>query len=133
MISKLVKGRRKYSCTSCLNVNEPHEKHTETLKADKLRENEPSDTITEQEIENLKLLLSEKETDIEKLDKSQPVNEKIIADMKHEIKNLKKEMQVQSNLIKLKKDKICEKTQTIDQNEKENINYNKGNYWKRKN
>lgn len=48
--------------------------------------------------------------------------------MKHEIKNLKKEMQVQSNLIKLKKDKICEKTQTIDQNEKENINYNKGNY-----
>ena len=53
--------------------------------------------------------------------------------MKHEIKNLKKEMQVQSNLIKLKKGKICEKTQTIDQNEKENINYNKGNYWKRKN
>ena len=48
--------------------------------------------------------------------------------MKHEIKNLKKEMQVQSNLIKLKKGKICEKTQTIDQNEKENINYNKGNY-----
>ena len=65
--------------------------------------------MPEKEIGNLQLLLSEKETAIEKLDESKRVNAKIIADMKHEIENLKNEKQVQANLIKLKKEEIYEK------------------------
>ena len=103
MIASLVKGRRKYSFTSCININETLEECTETLKIYKLGENEPSSTIPEKEIENLQHLLSEKETEIQKLDDSKTVNENIIADMKHEIENLKNEKQVQLNLIKLKK------------------------------
>ena len=80
VIASLVKGGRKYLCTFCINVNESLEKYIGTLKTDKLGENEPSDTITEKEIENVQLLLSEKETEIEKLDRSKTVNEKIIAD-----------------------------------------------------
>ena len=76
MIVSLVKGRRKCSCASCININETLEKYTETLKTDKLGENEPSGTVPEKEIENLQLLLSEKETEIEKLDESKTVNEK---------------------------------------------------------
>ena len=62
--------------------------------------------------------------------------------MKHEIENLKNEKQVQLNLIKLKKEEIYEKNETIEQYEKENSNHklelkkarniNKGNYRKRK-
>ena len=122
MIASLVKGRRKYSCTFCINVNETLEKYIETLKTDKLGENEPSGTITEKEIKNLWLLLSEKETEIEKLDRSKTGNEKVIADMKLEIENLKNENQVQSNLIKLKKEEIYKRNQTIEQYEKENSN-----------
>ena len=85
MIGSLVKGRRKYSCTFCINVNETLEKYIETLKTDKLGENEPSGTITEKENENLQQLLSKKETEIEKLDRSIPVNKKTIVDMKLEI------------------------------------------------
>ena len=85
MIASLVKGRRKYSCTFCINVNETLEKYIETLKTDKLGENEPSGTITEKENENLQQLLSKKETEIEKLDRSIPVNKKTIVDMKLEI------------------------------------------------
>ena len=55
MIASLVKGRRKYSCTSCINVNEALEKYTKTLKTDKLGENEPLGTITEKEIGTLQL------------------------------------------------------------------------------
>ena len=122
MIASLVKGRRKYSCTFCINVNETLEKYIETLKIDKLGENEPSGTITEKEIKNLWLLRSEKETEIEKLDRSKTGNEKVIADMKLEIENLKNENQVQSNLIKLKKEEIYKRNQTIEQYEKENSN-----------
>ena len=43
------------------------------------------------------------------MDESKTLNEKIIADLKHETENLKNEMQVQSNLIKLKKEEISEK------------------------
>ena len=43
--------------------------------------------------------------------------------MKHEIENLKNEKQVQLNLIKLKKEEIYEKNQTIEQYEKENSNH----------
>ena len=60
-----------------------------TLKTNKPGENEPI-TIPEKEIENVQHLLSEKETEIEKLDDSKTVNENKIADMKHEIENLKK-------------------------------------------
>ena len=70
MIGSLVKGRRKYSCTFCINVNETLEKYIEKLKTDKLGENEPSGIITEKVNENLQLLLSEKETEIEKPDRS---------------------------------------------------------------
>ena len=101
MIASLVKGRKKYSCTSCININETLEKHTETLKTYKLGENEPSSTIPEKEIENLQLLLSEKETETEKLDNTKAGNEKIITDMKHEKENLKNEKQVQSNITEL--------------------------------
>ena len=76
MIVSLVKGRREYACTSCININETLEKYTETLKTDKLGENEPSGTVPEKEIKNLQLLLSEKETEIEKPDESKTVNEK---------------------------------------------------------
>ena len=44
-----------------------HLKNTQ-IKTDKLGENEQLDTIPEKEIENLQLLLSEKETTIEKPD-----------------------------------------------------------------
>ena len=77
----------------CINVNEILEKYTETLKTDNLGENEPSGTITEKENKNLWLLFLEKETEIEKLDRIKTVNEKIIADMKLEIENLKNEKQ----------------------------------------
>ena len=68
-------------------------------------------------------LFSEKETEIQKLDDSKTVNENKIADMKHEIENLKNEKQVQLNLIKLKKEEIYEKNQTIEQYEKESSNH----------
>ena len=106
MIASLVKARRKYSCTFCINVNETLEKYIETLKTDTLGENEPSGTIIEKEIENLQLILSEKEIEIEKLDRSKAVNEKLKEDMKLEIENLKNEKQVQPNLIKLKKEEL---------------------------
>ena len=93
-----------------------------TLKTNKPGENEPI-TIPEKEIENVQHLLSEKETEIEKLDDSKTVNENKIADMKHEIENLKNEKQVQLNLIKLKKEEIYEKNETIGQYEKENSNH----------
>ena len=93
-----------------------------TLKTNKPGENEPI-TIPEKEIENVQHLLSEKETEIEKLDDSKTVNENKIADMKHEIENLKNEKQVQLNLIKLKKEEIYEKNQTIEQYEKESSNH----------
>ena len=123
MIASLVKGRRKYSCTSCININETFEKYIKTLKTNKPGENKPSITIPEKEIENLQHLLSKKETEIQKLDDSKTVNENKIADMKHEIENLKNEKQVQLNLIKLKKEEIYEKNQTIEQYEKENSNH----------
>ena len=44
----------------------------------KLGENEPSSIIPEKEIDNLQLLLSEKETETEKLDNTKAGNEKII-------------------------------------------------------
>ena len=93
-----------------------------TLKTNKPGENEPI-TIPEKEIENVQHLLSEKETEIEELDDSKTVNENKIADMKHEIENLKNEKQVQLNLIKLKKEEIYEKNETIEQYEKENSNH----------
>ena len=43
--------------------------------------------------------------------------------MKLEIENLKNKKQVQSNLIKLKKQEIYEKNQTIEQYEKKNSNH----------
>ena len=43
--------------------------------------------------------------------------------MNHEIENLKNEKQVQSNLIKLKKEEIYIKKQTIEQYEKEKSNH----------
>ena len=106
MIASLEKASRKYSCTFCINVSETLEKYIETLKTDTLGENEPSGTIIEKEIENLQLILSEKEIEIEKLDRSKAVNEKLKEDMKLEIENLKNEKQVQPNLIKLKKEEL---------------------------
>ena len=123
MISSLVKGTTKYSCSSCINMNETLEKYTKSLKTYKPGENEPSSTIPEKEIENLQHLLSEKETEIQKLDDSKTVNENKIAHMKHEIENLKNEKQILLNLIKLKKQEIYEKNQTIEQYEKENSNH----------
>ena len=61
MIAILVKGRTKYPCTFCINVIETLEKYAELLKTVKLRENALG-TITEKEMENLKLLVSQKET-----------------------------------------------------------------------
>ena len=123
MIVSLVKGRRKYSCTSCINKNETLGKYAKTFKTNKPGENEPSIIIREKEIENLQHLLSEKETEIQKLDDSKTVNENKIAHMKHEIENLKNEKQILLNLIKLKKEEIYEKNQTIEQYEKENSNH----------
>ena len=123
MIVSVVKGRRKYSCTSCINKNETLGKYAKTFKTNKPGENEPSIIIREKEIENLQHLLSEKETEIQKLDDSKTVNENKIADMKHEIENLKNEKQILLNLIKLKKEEIYEKNQTIEQYEKENSNH----------
>ena len=123
MIVSVVKGRRKYSCTSCINKNETLGKYAKTFKTNKPGENEPSIIIREKEIENLQHLLSEKETEIQKLDDSKTVNENKIADMKHEIGNLKNEKQVQLNLIQLKKQEIYEKYLTIEQYEKENSNH----------
>ena len=123
MIVSVVKGRRKYSCTSCVNKNETLRKYAKTFKTNKPGENEPSIIIREKEIENLQHLLSEKETEIQKLDDSKTVNENKIAHMKHEIENLKNEKQILLNLIKLKKEEIYEKNQTIEQYEKENSNH----------
>ena len=123
MIASLVKGRRKYSCTSCININETFEKYIKTLKTNKPGENKPSITIPEKEIENLQHLLSKKETEIQKLDDSKTVNENKIADTKNEIENLKNKKQVQLNQIKLKKKEIYEKNQAIVQYEKENSNH----------
>ena len=123
MIVSVVKGRRKYSCTSCINKNETLGKYAKTFKTNKPGENEPSIIIREKEIENLQHLLSEKETEIQKLDDSKTVNENKIAHMKHEIENLKNEKQILLNLIKLKKEEIYEKNQTIEQYEKENSNH----------
>ena len=91
MIASLENGRRKYSCTSCININETLEKYTNAWKTYKPGENELSSTIPEKEIERFRHLLSEKETEIQKLDGSKTVNGNIIADMKHEIENLKNE------------------------------------------
>ena len=104
-------------------MNETLEECTETLKIYKLGENEPSSTIPEKEIENLQLLLSEKETETEKLDNTKAGNEKIMTDMKHEKENLKNEKQVQSNRIKVNKEVIYEKNQAIEQYKKENSNH----------
>ena len=43
MIDRLVKGRIKYLCTLCINVNEILEKYKETLKTNKLGKNQASD------------------------------------------------------------------------------------------
>ena len=123
MIASLVKGRRKYLCTSCININETFEKYIKTLKTNKPGENKPSITIPEKEIENLQHLLSKKETEIQKLDDSKTVNENKIADIKNEIENLKNKTQVQLNQIKLKKKEIYEKNHVIEQYEKENSNH----------
>ena len=104
-------------------MNETLEECTETLKIYKLGENEPSSTIPEKEIENLQLLLSEKETETEKLDNTKAGNEKIMTDMKHEKENLKNEKQVQSNITELIKKEIYDKNQTIEQYEKEHSNH----------
>ena len=111
MIASLVNGRRKYSCASCIDINETLEKYTKALKTYKPGENKPSSPIPEKGIE------------IQKLDDSKTVNENIIADMNREIENLKNEKQVQLNLIKLKKEEIYETNQTIEQYEKENSNH----------
>ena len=123
MIASLVKGRRKYLCTSCININETFEKYIKTLKTNKPGENKPSITIPEKEIENLQHLLSKKETEIQKLDDSKTVNENKIADIKNEIENLKNKTQVQLNQIKLKKKEIYEKNHVNEQYEKENSNH----------
>ena len=123
MIASLVKGRRKYLCTSCININETFEKYIKTLKTNKPGENKPSITIPEKEIENLQHLLSKKETEIQKQDDSKTVNENKIADIKNEIENLKNKTQVQLNQIKLKKKEIYEKNHVIEQYEKENSNH----------
>ena len=123
MITSLVEGIKKYSCSSCISINETLETYKKTLKTNKPGENEPSITIPEKEIEKLKHLLSEQETEIQKLDDSKTVNENKIADMKQEKENLKNEKQGQFNLILLKKEEIYEKNLTIEQYEKENSNH----------
>ena len=85
MIVRLVKGGRIYSFTFCINVNETLEKDTEILKIDKIGENEPSSTITEKRGWKPVAPTFRKETEIETLDRSKTVNEKIKAGMKLEI------------------------------------------------
>ena len=124
MIASLVKGRRKYSSTLCINVNEILEKHTEILKTNKLGENKLSGTIAlQKEMKIPSSYFHKKETETQNPDESKTVNEKIIADMRYKIENLKKQKQVQSILIKLQKKETYQKCQTIEQYEKENSNY----------
>ena len=110
MIYSLTKGRRKYSCQNCVD-NDEISKYTKILKKNEQHnEGEINSTVnidaqteitTEQkEIENLKVLLEEKEHKINILEEAQWKNETTISAMKEEIENYKNEKQIQTNSVK---------------------------------
>ena len=99
MICCLTKGRRKYSCQNCVNNDEISEYTKILKKKEQHNEGESNSTInndvqteitTEQkEIENLKVLLEEKEHKINILEETQSKNETTISVMGKEIENHK--------------------------------------------
>ena len=120
MICSLTKVRRKYSCQNCVD-NDEISKYTKILKKNEQHsEGEINSTVnidvqteitTEQkEIENLKVLLEEKEHKINILEETQSKNETTISVIEKEIENYKNEKQIQGNSIKQKQKKYMQKT-----------------------
>ena len=114
MLCSLTKGRRKYSCQNCVD-NDEISKCTKILKKKEHNEEEVNSTVnidvqteitTEQkEIENLKVLLEEKEHKINILEETQSKNETTISVIKEETQNYKNKKQIQANSIKKKTQK----------------------------
>ena len=120
-------GRRKYSCQNCVD-NDEISKYTKILKKNEQHnEGEINSTVnidvqteitTEpKEIENLKVLLEEKEHKINILEETQSKNETTISVMEKEIENYKNEKQIQANSIKQKTEEIHAKNKTIQEYE----------------
>ena len=127
MICSLTKGRTKYWCQNCVD-NDEISKCTKLLKEkEQHNEGEINSTVnidvqteitTEQkEIENLKVLLEEKEHKINILEETQSKNETTISVMGKEIENYKNEKQIQANSIKQKTEEIHAKNKTIQEYE----------------
>ena len=97
--------------TQILNKKEQHneEKTNNTLNIDMQTEI----TTEKKEIENLKILLEEKEHKINILEETQSENETTISVMKEEIENYKNEKQIQANSIKQKTEEMHAKSKTI--------------------
>ena len=102
IISSLTKGRRKYSCQNCVDNDEINkctkilkkkEQHTEREINSTVNIDVQTEITTEQkEIENLKVLLEEKEHKINILEETQSKNETTISVMGKEIENYKNEL-----------------------------------------
>ena len=104
MLCSLTKGRRKYLCQNFVGKDEIS-KYTKILnKKEQHNEEKTNNTVnidiqieitTEQkEIENLKILLEEKEHKINILEETQSENETTIPVMKEKIENYKNEKQI---------------------------------------
>ena len=116
MICSLSKGRRKCSCQNCAD-NDEISKYTKMLNRDEWHnKGETNNTVNidiqtkvtteEKEIENLKVLLGEKQHKINILEETQYKNETTISVMKEEIEKYKNEKQFQTKSIKQKTEKI---------------------------
>ena len=125
MICSLPKGRRKYLRQNCVD-NDEISKCTKILKKkEKHNEGEINSTVNidvqteitaeQKEIENLKVLLEEKERKINILEETQSKNETTISVMEKEIENYKNEKQIQANSIKQKTEEIHAKSKTIQE------------------
>ena len=99
MMCSLTEGRRKYSCQNCVD-NDEIPKYTKILNKKKEKHNRKEITTEEKEIENLKVLLEEKEQKINILEETQSKNGRTISVMKEEIENCKNKKQIQTNSIK---------------------------------
>ena len=127
MICSLTKGRTKYWCQNCVDNDEiskctkllkEKEQHNEGEINSTVNINVQTEITTEpKEIENLKVLLEEKEHKINILEETQSKNETTISVMEKEIENYKNEKQIQANSIKQKTEEIHAKNKTIQEYE----------------
>ena len=87
----------------CTKILKRKEQHTEREINSTVNIDVQTEITTEQkEIENLKVLLEEKEHKINILEETQSKNETTISVMEKEIENYKNEKQIQANSIKQK-------------------------------